>query len=198
MKTSIAFCLGLFILFAGLAPTSDPISAAHAGKPVPTPPVTCTLSGSYFIDPTTSPDTLIPFVSPSGDCGPLSCSFTFSSRIGDIGDFFAICTGSTPCDAYTTISVDATVDSFPYTDEPEVVAFCSPNAATDALCLTGSASKCGLKEVDCFTDIGAACSASKKLGGGIKGTFACVLNLPEPPALAVANTVYVTARCTLS
>ena len=198
MKTSIAFCLGLLVLFAGLAPISGPIPVAYAGKPVPTPPVTCTLSGSYFIDPTVSPDNLIPFVTPSGDCGPLSCSFTFSSRIGDIGDFFAICTGSTPCDAYTTISVDATVDSFPYTDEPEVTAFCSTTALTDAQCLTGAASKCGLKEVDCFTDIGPSCSASKKLGGGIKGTFACVLNLPEPPAEALPDTVYVTSHCTLS
>lgn len=198
MNRSIVCWLGILVLVAGLAPFTEPISVARAGKPVPPTPVTCTLAGSYFIDPTTTPDTLIPFVAPSGDCGPVSCSFTFSSRIGDIGDFFAICTGSTPCDAYTTITVGASVDSFPYTDEPEIVGFCSTNALTDAQCLTGAASKCGLKEVDCFTDIGPSCSASKKLGGGIKGTFVCVLNLPEPPALAVADTVYVTAQCTLS
>jgi hypothetical protein len=196
MKTSFGICL-LLLVVAALAPFSDPISVAHAGKPAATP-VTCTLAGSYYIDPTTSPDTLIPFVAPSGDCGPVSCTFTFSSRIGDIGDFFAICTGSTPCDAYTTISVDATVDSFPYTNEPEVIGFCSSNPVGDALCLTGSAGKCGLKEVDCFAGIDPACSASKKLGGGIKNTFTCVLNLPEPPAEAVADTVYVTAHCSLS
>ena len=67
-----------------------------------------------------------------------------------------------------------------------------------AACQPWAATKCGLKEVDCFTDIGPSCSASKKLGGGIKGTFVCVLNLPEPPALAVPDTVYVTAQCTLS
>ena len=192
--------LVVLVLAAAFALFSEPITVAHA-KPVPPTPATCTLSGSYYIDTTTTPDTLIPVVTPSGDCGPTGCSMVISSRIGDIGDFFAICQSSTPCDAYTTIRVDATVDSYPDTDEPEVIAYCSHSPLADSQCFMGSAtSGCNnLKEVDCFAGVDPACSASKKLGGGIKATFVCILNLPEPGLPAPGQeTVVVTANCTLS
>ncbi len=198
MRMEIGANLGVLLLFAGFALFSEPVSVAHAGKPSNTP-ATCTLTGSYYIDPTGTVDVLSPSVIPSGDCAPLNCSFQFASRVGDVGDWFAICLSSTPCDAYTTVSVDVDVTSSPYTDEPEVIAFCSNFPLQDANCFTGSSTKgCNIKEVDCFAGLDVSCGASKKLGGGIKGTFVCILNLPEPPALALASTVTVTADCQLS
>jgi hypothetical protein len=193
--------LGVLLLFAGFALFSEPISVAHAGKP-PNTPVTCTLTAGYTITTSsTAPDVLIPFAFPSDDCAIVGCTYVLSGRVGDVGDYFAICQGSTPCDAYTTVGVDVDVTSFPYTNEPEIFAFCSNFPTTDAMCFTGSSTKgCNIKEVDCFAGTDEKCSASKKLGGGIKGTFVCLLDLPEPPAPATpgTDTVYITAHCQLS
>lgn len=200
MKSTIGINIVVLVLAAGFALFSEPIPVVHA-KPVPPGAVTCTLTGSYTLDTTTTPDTLLPSVTPSGDCDFSDCNFTFSSRLGDVGDWFAVCQvplTTTSCNQYTTISVDATVTSFPFTDEPEVIAYCSTNPVGDSQCFTGgnaSPKTCPGKEVDCFAGVDQACSASKKLGGGIKGTFVCILNLPEPGA---DGTVTVTANCKLS
>jgi hypothetical protein len=199
-RSAAAINIAVVVFAAGFALFTEPITVARAG-PVPPTPVTCTLAGSYTIDTTGPTDVLTPFVTASGDCAAANCTFLFSSRVGDIGDWFAICQGSTDCHAYTTISVDATVDSFPLTDEPEVISYCSTNPIGDSGCFTGSPTKgCNaVKEVDCFAGVDVSCSASKHLGGGIKGTFVCILNLPEPglPAPGVA-TVLVTADCKMS
>lgn len=202
MKSVFGIDIAILALCALVALFSEPIGVAHA-KPVPPTPATCTIDGQYYIDRTTPVDTLIPSATASGDCAvlPMSCSFVFSSRIGDIGDWFAICQGATSCNAYTTISVDATVTSFPMTDQPQVISFCSTDPVGDATCVISGGSKgCPGKEVDCFDGPSdTSCSASKKLGGGIKGTFVCILNLPEP-GLDVPDgaTVFVTANCELS
>ena len=200
MKRPIKVNIVVLVLVAGVALLNEPIPVVQAG-PVPPTPSTCTLTGTYTVDATTGTDVLSPSVTPSGDCNFGTCSFTFSSRVGDVGDFFAICQSTIPCDKYTTIGVDADVTSFPVTDEPEVISYCSTNPLGDAQCFTGGGTgkSCPGKQVDCFAGIDQGCSASKKLGGGIKGTFVCILNLPEPPVDAFGiTTVNVIANCKMS